>query len=206
MLCCVTATPARKLPHIVAALYVSGQSKWRKHAELCNEDSDGDGKTNGEELGDPCCVWHSAALSTVEADYRISHPGHAEDVTESAGPTASECQALQARVFCALLLLYGLFYVVPKKYTEQIKFVGKLWDFDGRRGCRRVKVALLHLTRRRGWLGYTMMVRTEQTSPSGTHFSILSQTIRPNKSAPTNLMIVLCWGSALMISTIFYLP
>ena len=24
---------------------------------LCQEDSDGDGLTNGAELGDPCCVW-----------------------------------------------------------------------------------------------------------------------------------------------------
>lgn len=25
--------------------------------EFCNKDSDGDGQTNGEELGDPCCSW-----------------------------------------------------------------------------------------------------------------------------------------------------
>ena len=24
---------------------------------LCRSDSDGDGKTNGEELGDPFCIW-----------------------------------------------------------------------------------------------------------------------------------------------------
>jgi hypothetical protein len=63
-------------------------------AELCQADSDGDGKTNGEELGDPCCVWQPAALPTVGKDYRISHPGHAQDVTDSPGPSAAECQAL----------------------------------------------------------------------------------------------------------------
>lgn len=26
--------------------------------ELCSLDSDGDNWTNGEELGDPCCIWH----------------------------------------------------------------------------------------------------------------------------------------------------
>ncbi|KAF0719154.1 Aste57867_1244 [Aphanomyces stellatus] len=30
-------------------------SKWTK--ALCEKDSDGDGATNGEELGDPCCTW-----------------------------------------------------------------------------------------------------------------------------------------------------
>jgi hypothetical protein len=63
-------------------------------AELCKADSDEDGKTNGEELGDPCCVWKPASLSTVGKDYRISHPGHAQDVTDSPGPSAAECQAL----------------------------------------------------------------------------------------------------------------
>jgi hypothetical protein len=63
-------------------------------AELCNQDSDGDGKTNGEELGDPCCVWKPSALTTVGEGYRISHPGHKEDVTDSPGPSAAECQAL----------------------------------------------------------------------------------------------------------------
>jgi hypothetical protein len=63
--------------------------------ELCNADSDGDGKTNGEELGDPCCVWKPTALLTVGEDYRISHPGHAEDTTASPGPTPAECKALR---------------------------------------------------------------------------------------------------------------
>ena len=31
--------------------------------ELCEKDSDGDGFTNGEELGAPCCVWHQARCS-----------------------------------------------------------------------------------------------------------------------------------------------
>lgn len=45
--------------------------KWTK--SLCKKDSDGDGLTNGEELGDPCCVWRPGkkpARTTV-----LSHPG-----------------------------------------------------------------------------------------------------------------------------------
>ena len=40
-------------------------------------------------------MWRPSALPAVGADYRISHPGHAEDVTDSPGPTPAECQALQ---------------------------------------------------------------------------------------------------------------
>ena len=85
-------------------------------AELCNEDSDGDGRTNGEELGDPCCVWRPSALPAVGADYRISHPGHAEDVTDSPGPTPAECQALQDSQGAAAAFDEGAF--VDSLYNE----------------------------------------------------------------------------------------
>lgn len=48
--------------------------------ELCEMDSDGDGVTNGEELGDPCCLW-----TTLDGDdwnnnnVTVSHPGLATD-------------------------------------------------------------------------------------------------------------------------------
>ncbi|XP_033732461.1 tyramine beta-hydroxylase-like isoform X2 [Pecten maximus] len=45
--------------------------KWTK--SLCMMDSDGDGKTNGEELGDPNCVWTKGGTPAVTID--ISHPG-----------------------------------------------------------------------------------------------------------------------------------
>lgn len=42
-------------------------------AELCQADSDGDGATNGEELGDACCSWTpSTALSSTLSP---THPG-----------------------------------------------------------------------------------------------------------------------------------
>jgi hypothetical protein len=44
---------------------------WTK--ELCELDSDGDGKTNGEELGDPCCVWSPGDIPSRV--WAISHPG-----------------------------------------------------------------------------------------------------------------------------------
>jgi hypothetical protein len=42
---------------------------------LCNADSDGDGQTNGEELGDPTCVWTAGATPTRTTD--ITNPGEA---------------------------------------------------------------------------------------------------------------------------------
>ncbi|KAG9414762.1 a1-alpha2 repression [Aphanomyces cochlioides] len=45
---------------------------------LCQADSDGDGATNGEELGDPCCTWRvGATLATTTA----THPGVANTFT-----------------------------------------------------------------------------------------------------------------------------
>jgi hypothetical protein len=40
---------------------------------LCEKDSDGDGATNGEELGDPCCVWNPGDQPQTKAN---SSPGH----------------------------------------------------------------------------------------------------------------------------------
>jgi len=48
--------------------------KWTK--ELCFKDSDGDGLTNGMELGDPDCVWTEGTTPTF--DKGIRHPGVAE--------------------------------------------------------------------------------------------------------------------------------
>ncbi len=35
--------------------YVSNGRKWTRG--LCTSDADGDGQTNGLEMGDPCCTW-----------------------------------------------------------------------------------------------------------------------------------------------------
>jgi dopamine beta-monooxygenase len=42
-------------------------------AALCAKDSDGDGATNGVELGDPTCVWTVGADPTGSA---TGHPGY----------------------------------------------------------------------------------------------------------------------------------
>ena len=63
--------------HLVAKLRTTFQSclvcfqKWTK--ELCREDSDGDGRTNGQELGDPDCTW-KVGMNLVNVS-GLSHPG-----------------------------------------------------------------------------------------------------------------------------------
>jgi len=45
--------------------------KWT--TDLCHKDSDGDGLTNGEELGDPLCTWTEGSIPAETK--KISHPG-----------------------------------------------------------------------------------------------------------------------------------
>lgn len=50
--------------------------------EICELDSDNDGLTNGQELGDPCCQWTSFNPTEL-IDTGLSHPGQATDVSEN---------------------------------------------------------------------------------------------------------------------------
>ncbi|CAI5743494.1 unnamed protein product [Peronospora destructor] len=54
--------------------------------ELCQADSDRDGASNGEELGDPCCTWTSGggfdSASPSAAQSSPTHPGVANSFTE----------------------------------------------------------------------------------------------------------------------------
>ena len=54
--------------------------------QLCMKDSDGDGRTNGEELGDPECRW--TVGSTPARTTGITHPGKA-DVPPAPGSTSA---------------------------------------------------------------------------------------------------------------------
>jgi len=60
---------------------------------ICMEDSDGDGMTNGEELGDPNCVWEPG--QTPEFTEGITHPGLA------CGPSPAPPQDIQLSGFGA---------------------------------------------------------------------------------------------------------
>ncbi|CEG40029.1 uncharacterized protein PHALS_10252 [Plasmopara halstedii] len=51
-------------------------------SELCAKDSDGDGQSNGHELGDPCCEF-SSENNTVRWSTGVSHPGDATSMSNS---------------------------------------------------------------------------------------------------------------------------
>lgn len=42
---------------------------------VCRHDSDGDGLTNGQELGDPDCIWTPGQTPNITEQNMISHPG-----------------------------------------------------------------------------------------------------------------------------------
>ena len=48
---------------------------------LCKTDSDGDGRTNGEELGDPDCVWKTGDVPFTKQG--LSHPGNESQCNHS---------------------------------------------------------------------------------------------------------------------------
>jgi len=58
--------------------------------ELCQADSDGDGLTNGQELGDPCCTWTPGAAPLQNA--ALSHPGFAESVADITAQASINCE------------------------------------------------------------------------------------------------------------------
>ena len=96
---------------------------------LCNKDSDGDGLTNGQELGDPDCAWTEG--STPQFDTGLSHPGvaSAEEInreidscTEYVPPSPTETTSVQVN------LTFTPFQV-PQKRTTYAKFAFNLADY-----------------------------------------------------------------------------
>ncbi|GMF46962.1 unnamed protein product [Phytophthora fragariaefolia] len=50
--------------------------------ELCMADTDGDGQTNGQELGDPCCEWDMDTNPVVQWTDGVSHPDDATKTSD----------------------------------------------------------------------------------------------------------------------------
>lgn len=63
--------------------YVSSGRKWTR--DLCMDDADGDGQSNGLEMGDPCCKWvqGSAPLFTTG----LSDPNNSNSMTKNSNIT-----------------------------------------------------------------------------------------------------------------------
>jgi len=52
---------------------------------FCSADTDGDGLTNGDELGDGCCAWKGYDVGLPDATTDISHPGNAASISRRPG-------------------------------------------------------------------------------------------------------------------------
>ncbi|CAB9514469.1 DBH-like monooxygenase protein 2 [Seminavis robusta] len=61
--------------------------EWTEH--LCRADSDGDGRSNGEELGDPDCIWTKGESDPILP--ALSHPGVVDTPVDRDGIVASTC-------------------------------------------------------------------------------------------------------------------
>jgi len=59
--------------------------------ELCQADSDGDGQTNGQELGDPCCEFVVDTNPDVRWTEGVSHPGDSSLTSDPSLWAAIDC-------------------------------------------------------------------------------------------------------------------
>ncbi|CAE8632370.1 unnamed protein product [Polarella glacialis] len=95
--------------------------QWTK--ELCQVDSDGDGRTNGEELGDPCCTWKEGAVPSEYTD-QISptHPGYSNHV--HADYVTPDCSSTQP---CSAPLI-SQFLPAEEQRTLEVRSLGDSGD------------------------------------------------------------------------------
>mmetsp|Transcript_35018 Transcript_35018/g.83031 ORF Transcript_35018/g.83031 Transcript_35018/m.83031 type:complete len:369 (-) Transcript_35018:765-1871(-) len=68
--------------------------QWTK--DLCTKDSDGDGQTNGQELGDPCCQW-SKGNPLPLPETLVSHPGRSDSTLDRPAALTDCADAAGAR-------------------------------------------------------------------------------------------------------------
>lgn len=65
------------------------EAGYRWTQELCRKDSDCDGLSNGEELGDPLCQWSEESVELPQFDVGITHPGIADLERSTAAASSS---------------------------------------------------------------------------------------------------------------------
>ncbi|KAF1327920.1 hypothetical protein FI667_g7263, partial [Globisporangium splendens] len=83
--------------------FAAAGHKWTK--ALCEKDSDGDGQTNGQELGDPCCAWTLKTYQRVEWIKGVSSPA---DVAKTSDP------ALWVNINCTIMNADSVSTISPK--------------------------------------------------------------------------------------------
>ncbi|RLN96363.1 hypothetical protein BBJ28_00025647, partial [Nothophytophthora sp. Chile5] len=61
--------------------------------QLCEADSDEDGQTNGQELGDPCCEWSELSDRPPRWTDGVSHPGDPSKTSDPSRWASIRCEA-----------------------------------------------------------------------------------------------------------------
>ena len=107
--------------------FAAAGNQWT--AALCKTDSDGDGLTNGQELGDPDCVWTKGA--TPQFDTGLTHPGvaSAEEVNREIDSCTTYIPPSPTETTSVHVNLTFTPFQVPKKRTTYAKFAFNLADY-----------------------------------------------------------------------------
>ncbi|GMF37385.1 unnamed protein product [Phytophthora fragariaefolia] len=86
-------TGEESVRNVFGIAFEEAGTEWTK--ELCEADSDEDGQTNGQELGDPCCVWAEGGTPQWSDD--VTHPGDASKMSDESLWTNIDCVAIKAQ-------------------------------------------------------------------------------------------------------------
>ena len=160
--------------------------------DLCEKDSDGDGRTNGEELGDPTCVWSEGETPTFQVN--ITHPGlYNSEFTGKEDATTLQTLRLptwlQVHIACMMLswgfllpigalmaISFRHFFTSPKRWFQlhiAIQLIGVLLNIVG--FCIPFLNMALHFTSVHGILGTVVFAMGLA--------QVLQGFIRPSKQA-----------------------
>jgi hypothetical protein len=83
----------KRATNFANSFYSSGQ-KWNK--AICQADTDGDGQSNGFEMGDPCCVW--SVGQTPMFTTSLSDPNSAASITTRVMPNCVQANAMEQQL------------------------------------------------------------------------------------------------------------
>lgn len=102
--------------NVFGADFAANGYVWNK--TICEKDSDGDGKTNGEELGDPCCLFEFGDVqSKYSQSFTASHPGF----KEGAQPASYSRPACDTTKPAEKGIKLGLFNKGERQFTMDFK-------------------------------------------------------------------------------------
>jgi len=91
---------ATKKPTPFASSFYSAGQKWGK--AFCQADTEGDGQSNGLEMGDPCCIWSLGKTPMITTT--LSDPNSAASKTTRQMPTCAQTNVFQQVLQCPVCI------------------------------------------------------------------------------------------------------